>query len=211
MSEDKTKDKKPVSPTDPWDDWPNAGKDEAQESFLHGKMDFFDAGLETELKELRNRMKILEPFEQVIIQTPPSQRPQLLDTMKRFSDKAKFAPLQKLPEDTEGLKALGIVAYPQWRKQHNNTNAKQCLKEFYSPWLKIFSPQLDRDYMTQADLQKLDKQLLQRLRRLYPAAELSEFLPSLPMLNKQLADLATDAERKEAGRMNAVIYRHGKK
>lgn len=105
----------------------------------------------------------------------------------------------------------GYQTYDEWKVINKNRDPIACLKQNWGKWLKAFNPALDRDYMSQADLGRLDKKLMTRLRNLYKAHEINEFIPSLSNFHKQLAAQITPDERKETYKKVQLIARHQNK
>jgi hypothetical protein len=149
----------------------------------------------------------LKAFMEVADTVPEGRRAELLDMMESFAEKAKTQPANPLPTTHAEMEALGMELYPAFVKRTGATDGKACLAANWGPWLKAFTPSLDRDHMSKADLGRLDPQLLARLRKQHPKDELHGFLPSLPLLNQQIVDTMSDEEKRDVYRKNTMLAR----
>ncbi len=154
--------------------------------------------------------QVKEAFDQTLKDLPKTRINDFLDAIQTFAENAKHEPIIKLPNKKSELKALGIELYPDFKKRTGEANGLKCLKENYAPWLKHkdCTPSLNRDHMSQADLGKLDPQLLARLRALYDADKLNEIIPNENLLNIQIAATISKADKKEITKKHNIIYRH---
>ncbi len=167
----------------------NGNREEREKTFMDGKQ------------------KMLDAFIEAIDSLPESREIELLDLVNEFVGNAKYQPIKTLPSNKEEVLANGIELYPDFKKRTGETDGLMCLKENYAPWLKKFTPTLDRDYMCQADLGKLDPKLLSRLRKLFKAEELGSYIPNENELNKQIARTISETEKKELTKKHNIIYR----
>ena len=146
-------------------------------------------------------------FIQAIEKAPKSRRMELLNLVNEFVENAKRQPKKPLPTNKDELEAAEIKLYPTFKKDTGSTDGLECLEQ-YKPWLRKYTKSLDRDYMCQADLGRLDPKLLSRLRKLYKAEELKEYIPNEAGLNKQIALTIPEKEKKELTKKLNIIYRH---
>ena len=121
---------------------------------------------------------------------------------EEFSKKAAFQP-SPLPEVCPPEKT-----YDNWKFANKSKDGEECLKQGWGQWLKAYNHNLDRDYMSQADLGRLDQRLLERLRNTYDANQLNRFLPSLKNFNAQIAATITDDDKKSTYCKANLIARH---
>jgi hypothetical protein len=134
----------------------------------------------------------------------PEKQGEFLALSEEFLQKAKHQP-PPLPEVCPREKT-----YDVWKVANKSKDGKQCLKENWWPWLKEFNDDLDRDYMSQADLRKLDVKLLQRLQNTYASKELNKLIPTLPALNDQInASRMTPEKIKEALEIRNYVVSRG--
>lgn len=144
---------------------------------------------------------------------PEYKQVELACLVEEFAEKAQHQPSKPLPTPGDGTYETYAQYNARMRAEgspaHHGkaTDGKECLRQNHGHFLKKWNKNLDRDYMSQADLGKLDGKLLQRLRDTYTAEELNEFFPSEPMLNKQIAAMITEEERLNAGRTMNLINR----
>ncbi|ADJ29902.1 hypothetical protein [Nitrosococcus watsonii] len=157
---------------------------------------------------MKDPTKLKQKFWQAVEATPEDRREELLQLVQTFAVNAKQQPAHPLPTNLKEMRKLGIKLYPEFKQETGSTDSEKCLRQNWGEWLKAYNPKLDRDYMSLADIRKLDPQLLGRLKKQYKTDELHKFLPSLPLVNKQIANNMTDDERREIGRLNALYYTH---
>jgi hypothetical protein len=139
-----------------------------------------------------------EAFTKALQEIPEGRIPEFIDMIQAFTENAKHEPIKPLPTNKDQLKDAGIELYPDFKKRTGEANGLKCLQENWGHWLKAYTPALDRDYMCQADLKKLDPKLLIRLKDTMDKNELDKYIPSKPSLNKQIAKLMTEKEKREA-------------
>lgn len=101
----------------------------------------------------------------------------------------------------------GYLTYDAWKIIHKSRDGRECLRQNWGIWLMAFNPNLDQDYMSQADLGKLDRKLLTRLKTQYSGEELNAFLPSLSNYHTQKVKNITINEKKEMYRTAFLIHR----
>lgn len=159
-------------------------------------------------KQMAAIKKARDIFNQCLEEIPETRYQDLIDLIQEFAEKSQHEPIMDLPSNKSELKALGIELYPDFKRRTGEANGLKCLEENYSLWLKKYTPNLNRDYMCQADLGRLDPQLLSRLRRLYKAEELNKTIPSEQKLNEQIAETISAIEKKEVIQKYSIIYRH---
>ncbi len=147
------------------------------------------------------KQRLLIAFEK----TCDDHKPELVSLAEEFAQKNANTP-PSLPKP-----GFGYQTYDEWKIINKSRDPIACLKQNWGKWLKAFNPALDRDYMSQADLGRLDEKLIARLRNLYKSDEINEFIPSLPNFHKQLAAQITEAERKKIYKQVQLIARHQNK
>lgn len=138
---------------------------------------------------------------------PEGRRDELLRLVQTFAENAKHQPSDPLPRNREEMERLGIEIYPDFVRRTGKTDGKQCLKENWRRWLKKFTASLDRNYMSLADLGRLDPQLLTRLRKQCSSDELHKLIPSLPALNQERVNNMTAEEKRDIQTKNTLINR----
>ncbi len=151
---------------------------------------------------MKNKTPDLNALAVTFKDIPTGRRDEALTLLKEFAVKAQYQPESPLPANQREMKAMGIETYPEFKNRTGSTDGKECLKQNWGPWLKTFSEEmtgrkLDRDYMCMDDLRDFDIQLVNRLKHQHAAKERNQFLPSLPMLNKQKANQISEDERHE--------------
>lgn len=148
------------------------------------------------------RLDDLRIIEKAYHSLPEHKKPELLTLVKEFSEKVKHEP-PLLPDVCPREKT-----YDVWKVENNSRDGKECLLANWGDWLKAGNDNLDRDYISQADLGRLDEKLLIRLRAQFRAKELNEFLPSQQALNKQIASTISESEKREIYRKAVLVTRH---
>jgi hypothetical protein len=149
-----------------------------------------------------------EKFSAIAEGVPAGRLDELITLTDEFAKQAQHEPDRPLPKTKEEMKDMGIEIYPAFKKRTDSTDGRRCLQENWGIYLKAFNPTLDRDHMSQADLGRLDKQLMERLRATYKAAQINEFIPNLQTMNKQDIALLTDKEIREFHKLNSLLHRH---
>lgn len=192
-------------------------KNEVKEFFLYlfddrdksQKANIKNNSNEKEYRDLVNTTKyFIRKSVDIFSGVPEERHMELLKLMEEFAYKAKHEPVKPLPKTPAEAKELGIQAYKEFTKTEKSKDGKECLRQNWGPWLKAFTPTLDRNYMSQADLEKCDKPLLIRLKNTYEIKELNKFLPSKPLLGKQIASTVTNEQRKKMNRTARLVERH---
>jgi len=152
--------------------------------------------------------EITQQFTEIAETIPEERREEALQLLREFAETTKHQPPKPLPADQAAMKAMKIETYREYKKRTGSTDGRACLKANWKDYLKAFRPALDRDYMCQADLARLDRKLLERLRHTTTAEELGTFLPSLKDFNRQQVAAMSEKEIKEAYRKKNLVNRH---
>jgi hypothetical protein len=167
------------------------------------------SGFKRKINKLGRAVKsIFQRIARAFDSVPEARQPELLQLIEDFAEKVQHEPIKPLPKTPAEAKKLGITLYKDLTKEEKNKTGEEILKQNFGYFLKKFTPNLDRDYMCQADLGDVDQPLLARLRQEYKASELNGFLPSKPSLGKQIVKTKTEAQKKEVRRMSKLIERH---
>ena len=163
-------------------------------------------------REQQKKVSVMDDLKNAFIKAikelPEGRIPELLDMIQTFSDNAKQEPIKPLPINQDELKSAEIELYPDFKNRTKEANGLKCLEENWGHWLKEYTPNLDRDYMSQADLKKLDPKLLSRLTKQHNGTELNKYLPSINSLNKQIASSITKEQKKEFSKIQGILYRN---
>lgn len=158
---------------------------------------------------MKDPTKLKQKFWQAVEAIPEDRREELLQLVQTFAVNAKQQqPAHPLPTNLKEMRKLGIKLYPQFKQETGSTDSQECLRQNWGEWLKAYNPKLNRDYMSLANIRNLDPQLLGRLKKQYKTDELHKFLPSLPLLNKQIAAKKTPEDAKELNKLARIIERH---
>lgn len=133
---------------------------------------------------------------------PTHKQTELMGFVEQFAEKAAFQP-PPLPEVCPPEKS-----YDNWKSANKSKDGKECLKQGWGQWLKAFNTALDHDYMSQADLGRLDQKLLARLKQQYKAEILNQIIPSLPIFNSQMVDAVRLEGKKEIYKKANIAARY---
>ena len=118
-----------------------------------------------------------------------------LKVLEQFAEKARQHFPPPLPEP-----GGDYMTYKGFTAATGSTDGTALLKQEWGPWLKYYTPELKYNGMSQADLRHLDKPLLNRLRTLYNAEELSYLIPIQKVHNREVAQNQTLEEKRKAYR-----------